>query len=86
MGVDIMSAPVPRETLMYLADVIEYAAANYGSMIDTEEQAGEIAVPTTTAKGDGHLVKVLYTGFTPDRYVLWCYDLTNTGWKGVELL
>jgi len=55
-------------------------------MIDVEIQAAEIAIPTTTAKGDGHQVKVLYTLYAPDRVVQWVYDLTNTAWYGVELL
>lgn len=81
-----MSAPENRETLMSVSDHIIYAAQTYGSMIDVESQAGEIAEPTTTPKGDGHIVKVLYTGFTPDRVVVWTYDLTNTAWFGEEKL
>lgn len=81
-----MSRPENLENLMSLADQIVWAAQNYGSVIDTESQAGDIAVPTTTPKGDGHIIKVLYTGYTPDRVALWAYDLTNTAWYGVELL
>ena len=81
-----MSRPQNVETLMSLADQIVWAAANYGSVIDTEESANDIETPTTTAKGDGHLVKMLYTTYTPDRVVLWTYDLTNTKWFGVEML
>jgi len=54
--------------------------------VDSEDQAGEILEPTTTPIGDGHLVRVRYTAFTPDRVVQWIYDLTNTRWQGVELL
>lgn len=67
-------------------EMIESSPASGSSSVDVETQAGEIAEPTTTAKGDGHIVKVLYTGFTPDRVVQWIYDLTNTEWFGVELL
>ena len=81
-----MSAPTPRETLMYLADVIIWAGQNYGSRIDTESVTGDIAVPVTTPKGDGHLVNVLYTDYTPDRVVLWKYEATNAKWYGVEVL
>jgi len=78
--------PTNKENLMALADTIAWAAGAYGSMIDTESQAGEIDEPTTAPKGGGHLVAVVYTGFAPDRKMLWEYDLTNTTWHGVELL
>ena len=78
--------PANVENLKGLADTIVWAAGAYGSRIDLEVQTGEILVPTTTVKGDGHIVKVLYTGFTPDRVVSWTYDLVNTKWFGVELL
>ena len=81
-----MSRPPNIETLMSLADQIVWAAANYGSVIDTEIQLAEISVPVTTPKGEGHQVKVLYSLYTPDRVVLWTYDLTNTKWFGDELL
>jgi len=53
-------------------------------LIDYEVQTGIIAEPTTTAKGDGHLVEVLYTMYDPDRVVLWKY--ANGGWYGTEAL
>lgn len=81
-----MSRPANVENLKGLADTIVWAAGAYGSRVDVESVTGEIAEPTTTAKGDGHIVKVIYTDFTPDRVVQWTYDLTNTRWFGVELL
>jgi len=54
--------------------------------VDTDTATGDIAEPVVTPIGDGHMVKVLYTDYAPDRVVLWIYDLTNTTWHGVEML
>lgn len=47
---------------------------------------GDIAEPALTPIWDGFRQKVTYTDYTPDRVVLWVWDLTNTKWHGVELL
>jgi hypothetical protein len=54
------------------------------SLMDYEVQTGIIAEPTTTPKGDGHVVIVLYTMYAPDRVVTWKY--ANGGWYGTEAL
>jgi len=59
---------------------------NSAFTINSENQAGEILEPVTLPIGDGHMIRVRYTGFAPDRCVQWIYDLTNTTWHGVELL
>lgn len=56
------------------------------SIVDTETATGEIAEPTTSPAGDGHMVEVVYTDFTPDRVILWKYDAVNSAWYGVEML
>lgn len=55
-------------------------------LLTEENQTGEVADPVITPRGDGHMVKVTYTDYTPDRAVLWIYDLSNTTWHGVEVL
>ena len=82
---------------LYVDTITEYTAGagvtiegvlieNGAFTIDTEDQAGEIAVPVIAPIGDAHATRVRYTGFAPDRHVLWIYDLTNTVWRGVEVL
>ncbi len=81
-----MAEPVLQENIISLGRWLQYWMSQYTSLFDVETQAADIAVPTTTPKGDGHAVKVLYTQYTPDRIVLWTYDLTNTSWFGDEKL
>jgi len=54
--------------------------------VDSEDKTGDISYPATTPIGDSHMVRVRYTDYTPDRVVMWIYDLGNTKWHGVELL
>ncbi len=53
-----------------------------GSFVDYEVQAGIIAEPTIAARGNGHIVVVLYTLYDPDRVFTWKY--ANGAWYGTE--
>jgi len=82
-----LSVDIINEYTLNAGVTIEGVLIENGAFtIDTETATGEIAYPVTTPIGDGHMIKVLYTDFTPDRVVMWIYDLTNIAWYGVELL
>jgi len=78
--------PNNRENIMSLADQLIWGMSTYSSMFNYETQAGEIAEPVTASKGNGHVVVVEYTGFTPNRMVKWTRGNTDSTWYGEELL
>jgi len=55
-------------------------------ILDVETQTGEISEPNISPLQDGHIVKTLYTAYSPDRKMIWIYDTTNGSWDGVEIL
>jgi len=79
-----VSAPNLYNNPASAAEYIVYYMGEYHSVYDYETQTGTIAEPTTTSKGNGHVV-VVYNS-TDDRTFMWIRVNSDGDWMGVELL
>jgi len=79
-----MSAPALAENLRSMAEYLVYYMGEYHSVYDYETQTGTIAEPTTTSKGNGHVV-IVYNS-TEDRTFMWIRVNSDGDWMGTELL